>query len=447
MLPVRAPHDMTTTRTKIYINPNFRVTTSNQNEKLCRTSTTTHLNPLFLERHNEYLLVNNTLNRIHMNPDFISNLKLGDPNSKRSSQMLQSQSVTPPIPEEAVRKVHCISSVISSDNPASNTNNRRIIHKSRTQLVREPADCKLELKSQLSSKPQLVVVNKNKVIRKVTKTTIKRPLTTPPANDNNINRKLHSSKYKLDNRQSGQCSADYVGNYDVSVSSFKTCRKPSTERYKYKLTKSIPTKVQRKTTKFSFNKRLQLLNINGLLYKSTKNCLKLNDLKKSNETKTISKCVDNQTQNSSSELKIYIRGTKYVMDSKKLKLTRVSGTDENISSNIKIPPVISSRIDIGGFTYVSNSSAKNVFIRTENHLARAYVTNTKQKCLQMLTKHRVKTNIPCLIYQRLGKCVAYERSKCSKDHSRHKVNVCSRYYYKFQYSIHLSAVYNFYMAI
>lgn len=85
------------------------------------------------------------------------------------------------------------------------------------------------------------------------------------------------------------------------------------------------------------------------------------------------------------------------------------------------------RIDIGGLTYVASPKTQNVFIRTTNHLSRAHLITARQRSLTLLNKSRVKTNVPCAIYQKLGKCAAHSRGKCRKLHDQRQVAICTRF--------------------
>lgn len=82
------------------------------------------------------------------------------------------------------------------------------------------------------------------------------------------------------------------------------------------------------------------------------------------------------------------------------------------------------RIDLGGLTYIAKSN--NLFVRTGYHLIRNHVSAAKQKSIYMLSRNLVKSNVPCAIYQRVGKCAAFERGKCMKVHDKMQISICQR---------------------
>lgn len=167
----------------------------------------------------------------------------------------------------------------------------------------------------------------------------------------------------------------------------------------------------------SVNKSLSMVSIHGVMYKKTaKN--KLTKLDTSNLSKTTAKSVPQAETSGSTGRTLFVRGTKFVLDPSGCRLTRVPVN--NINKSLR------SRIDIGGLTYVSSSKAQNVFIRTSNHVARAHLMTAKQRSLQLLNRSLVKTNIPCAIFQRLGKCAAHSRGKCRRLHDKRQVAICPR---------------------
>uniref|UniRef100_A0A1B0FLB7 C3H1-type domain-containing protein n=1 Tax=Glossina morsitans morsitans TaxID=37546 RepID=A0A1B0FLB7_GLOMM len=371
----------------IYINPNFQK----------NLPVMTHINPLFLERHQQIL--SKTPN-IHMNPAFLE--------QRLHEQQLPTCQINP-------SQSNSVSKSTASPNTSNNSGpfmHRKIICKSRTRLIREPLHKKSD---KMNSQLPLIRLGKCKLVRSKVGNEVVKPAFTV-------------SKYKLDKRNLA-ISID-SGAAGASPGFRSKSKKPFVGPYALRRNGSLHKKVNYKQNIFknvpksNVNKKIELLNINGLLYKSTRNTLQLK------ESKVFCKPTSMLKPTLKTPLSIYkyiyVRGTKYLMDPEKFKLTRVVGTNVSASDeNEKLKSAICRRIDIGGITYTSTS--KNVFTRTTYHLNRAYINNAKQRSLQLLTKHLTKSNVPCPIYQRIGKCVAFERGKCFKVHNKLQVNVCNRF--------------------
>lgn len=166
-------------------------------------------------------------------------------------------------------------------------------------------------------------------------------------------------------------------------------------------------KVTKVTVAKSVHKKLQLLNINGIIYKSTATKLQR---KNSNEAAIKVPVKDK-------ERVIKVRGDRFVLDKNGKSLTRVNDTSMDDNKLLK-------RIDIGGLTYMAKS--KNVFVRTDLHKTRSHLSQARNKSISLLSKNRVKTNIPCAIYRRLGKCASNEKGRCPKKHDPNQIVVCSK---------------------
>ena len=419
----------------IYINPNFKGQLPSSGTRLNVYPTSSipksaHINPLFLDAQKQ-------IHSIHMNPAFLSKFS---EQQQMLQQRIQEERMSLAQESEIISKnllpsdkLSEIKTIVKSNCETSDS--RKIICKSKNRIVREPEKKVVQtpILSKLSTPlPPLLVLNKRKLIRKTTSL-----LTVPPTAkaQNCDNTNISITKYRLDNRM--------VKKKTILPPTPKIKRTSFVGRYALRRTSlSLSPSIKKKSLPINknSNKKLQVLNINGLLYKSTRNSLKLKEfasMDNSNTTSTpknqISTCnkkdVAEGTPKANQGLTIFVRGTKYVMDANKFKLTRVTNPDSSpskIDINKKSLNSTCKRIDIGGYTYVTVNSAKNVLIRTTNHLSRAYVHNAKQKSLQLLTRHLVKSNIPCPIYQRVGKCAAFERGKCTKVHNKLQVAICSK---------------------
>lgn len=163
----------------------------------------------------------------------------------------------------------------------------------------------------------------------------------------------------------------------------------------------------------SKNKKLEFININGILYKSTSRKLeKSNGLtakpKSSNHPTTV-------TSHNKSGRFIFVRGEKFMLDSSNKSLKRL---DTNTQFK-------KSRIDIGGLTYVAKNDGET-FEQTPSHRTRSHLSISRNKSINILVKKYVKSNMPCPIYQRLGKCLGFERGRCNKVHNRKHVIICQK---------------------
>lgn len=165
------------------------------------------------------------------------------------------------------------------------------------------------------------------------------------------------------------------------------------------------TKIARNPTKF------EMLNINGVLYKTSSNKLLRH---------TISNTAPNTSDASptSKNRTLIIRGTKFFVDQSGSRLRRVS-----ISSNVA-SAMNMHRIDVGGMTYLE--VAPNTFQRTDSHRTRVHLNTAIQKSINLLARNRTKNNVPCAIYRRLGKCIALERGRCPKVHDPQRITICPK---------------------
>lgn len=168
-------------------------------------------------------------------------------------------------------------------------------------------------------------------------------------------------------------------------------------RRKLLATESLGNLKFRFSERSSMNKSLTMLNISGVLYRST------------------GKKLERKSSFSSqpSEHQLLIRGSKFILDEsgKRLRLES-EGSDSKMS-----------RIDIGGLTY--KASKNGGFERDNSHEVRNHLALAKTKSISLLSKSRFqKTNAVCQIYRRLGKCLAYANGRCQMLHDPRYVVVC-----------------------
>lgn len=163
----------------------------------------------------------------------------------------------------------------------------------------------------------------------------------------------------------------------------------------------------------SKNLSLAFLNINGILYKSTKTKLqKTSSAMKSSSDATI-------PSKPSAHRALIIRGERFSLDPSGKRLKK-----ETVNSGCSSTAILK-RIDIGGLTFVKQSNS-NTYVQTDYHKNRYHLNVAKQRSIHMLSKKLVKSNIPCPIYRKLGKCAAFDRSKCSKLHDPKQIDICQK---------------------
>lgn len=55
-----------------------------------------------------------------------------------------------------------------------------------------------------------------------------------------------------------------------------------------------------------------------------------------------------------------------------------------------------------------------------------FFSNAKQKSINLLSNKMMKSNVPCPIYRRLGKCISFQRGKCQKVHKPEHIIICPK---------------------
>lgn len=119
--------------------------------------------------------------------------------------------------------------------------------------------------------------------------------------------------------------------------------------------------------------------------------------------------------------RLTVRGESFLLDASGKNLIRVQNEKPIIT-----PAATIKRIDIGKITFMKN--ANGTYERTDFHKSRYHLNVAKQRSIQMLTNRLVKSNIPCPIYRKLGKCATFERGKCTKLHDKKLIDICPRYF-------------------
>lgn len=188
------------------------------------------------------------------------------------------------------------------------------------------------------------------------------------------------------------------------ISRFALCRNTSSQ---------IISKlnINSQNSRTHFHKKQKILNINGIIYKSTGTQL---------QRKPLIETIPN-IHLEAKEKVIKVRGDRFVLDRNGKSLTRIMrSSNSDKSESLK-------RIDFGGLTYLAKSNKSNVFIRTDLHKARNHLSQARNRSITLLlSKNRSKNNIPCAVYRRLGKCSANEKGRCMKKHDPNQVVVCTK---------------------
>jgi hypothetical protein len=110
-----------------------------------------------------------------------------------------------------------------------------------------------------------------------------------------------------------------------------------------------------KLTFDSKHKKLVRININGILYNSSKTKLQ----------RSSSRSIVDHTNSLiiSEKRALFVKGKKFLLDPSGTRLQKI---------NSNLDGVLRKRIDFGGLTYIKNS-ASNTFVRTDNHLTRNHL--------------------------------------------------------------------------
>lgn len=389
-------------RAKIFINPNFKKA---------------HFNPNFLPQPAvihpvsvpEVVPVITTATtasvpRVHFNPAFLEKL-----NRQRNEEMLLLREMTLTSAEATVVPPP----LLPQPNPIIKHTMRKLIRASSNVPAPPAAGPRPPLLA------PLVKISKNKLVRSVPV-----PAVEPP-----IPSSKPRTSYKLDRRPTVPVpkAKSSIRRYSlVRTNSISPRKVVITDRRLLKLrrTKSIVGKgsAARTLPSISFaspNKKLVMLNINGVLYRSSTNKLQVqsgsaNPMQQSSSSSTVAR-----------ERSLTIRGTRFLLDSSGTKLRKVPSMTDTATAQISEERHLG-RIDIGGLTYKPAKDG-STFVRTDVHRTRTYLSLAKHKSIQVLTNRLRKCNIPCQIYRRLGKCSAQLKGKCPRLHDPKHVIICPRF--------------------
>lgn len=331
---------------------------------------TIHVNPKFKSAHiNPNFLQKQPMSTIYINPKFLNELKY-----EKGKMNQQFSPITADIITKTRRKIVRNSSPAVTKTILVKNETTPMVKIGNKKLIRASYFNQIKAKRLLPSVPidQKLIKNRYKLVRTNKENSIVQPM----------NRFV--GKYSL-------CRIGGVGNL-TPVKVIVTDRRLL--RFSKLQQKSSPAL---KPINFG-NKKIEMLNINGVLYKSTGHKLQ----------KTVSPRLK------TFERTLFVRGEKFLLDPTGKKLTRAS-----TNSRMRM-----SRIDIGGLTY--KATTNSTYIRTESHKTRTHLSFVKQKSINMLSSKLRKSNIPCAIYRKLGKCSAFIRGRCPKVHDSKQISICPK---------------------
>ncbi|KAH8319548.1 hypothetical protein KR067_005338 [Drosophila pandora] len=367
---------------------------------------------------------------IHINPHFLQRQRamFEQQQQQQQEQLKQQQPQQVSVPYfQAIPAVLPMTPVTPAPPPPPQA---KIISKSSTCLVRKsvskPVASVLAVPPVVARplvQPPLISISKRKIVRQgaVKAATTAKPLPTVPRTPLPAKR----TKYKL------------VRTISLTFTPLLKKRRPLKEfvgQYALRRTNESgsPKKLSSKpqVLKRGVNKSLSMVSIHGVMYKKiSKNKITKLDANRtapmanSTSPRTLTRTLSGRT--------LFVSGNKFVLDPSGCRLTRVSTkspTEVTASApKLSINRTTLRRIDIGGLTYVASPKTQNVFIRTSNHLSRAHLITARHRSLTLLNKPLVKTNVPCAIFQKLGKCAAHSRGKCRKLHDKRQVAICPRF--------------------
>ncbi|KAH8380539.1 hypothetical protein KR009_011251 [Drosophila setifemur] len=396
---------------KVYINPNFQMAMTRNAMQGQTASQHLHFQGL-------HPMPQHPAPAIHINPHFLQRQRAMYVQQQQLQQKQQEQLMLQQVTASYYQQIPTVPPIpaIPATPPPPQA---KIISKASTCLVRKPPLKSVPKPAPVAPplslvQPPLVSISKRKIVRQgaikvVPTATASHPPPPPPAK---------RTKYKLVRSISltftplvkkRRALREFVGQYAL---------RRSNEAEK---TKALSSKPQ--VLKLGGNKSLSVVSIHGVMYKKiSKNKITKLD---ANRTAVEAKTTNPRTlKRSMSGRTLLVSGNKFILDPSGRRLTRVSTVAPATAAKVSLNRYTMRRIDIGGLTYVASPKTQNVFIRTSNHVSRAHLLTARQRSLTLLNKALTKTNVPCAIFQKLGKCVAHSRGKCRKLHDQRQVAIC-----------------------
>uniref|UniRef100_A0AAG5DJ03 C3H1-type domain-containing protein n=1 Tax=Anopheles atroparvus TaxID=41427 RepID=A0AAG5DJ03_ANOAO len=417
---------------KIFINPKFAKA---------------HINPKFLASHGTLMRTNTDQVQnpphqaaIHVNPAFLEKLRTQQVTTAATTApttvapaMVTSANSAAPQPYGTIEKPSGVSKkpplFAGTANPIIKNTRRKLIRATtasgtKVAVMSYTNDAKRMVSSGNVHLAPLVKIGKNKLVRSSFTSAMGMENVKPKASKALPERK----SLRIDRRfpsRSPMEKPSFVKRYALSrINGINPKKVVITDPRLLKLKRNIPNKKAEKavTTNNSIayaskNKQLVLININGVLYRSSNNKLQ-------KSLPTASQSVTPSSFNPLEKTKehfLIIRGTRFALDRTGMKLRTI----RDAAASKHAPEPRMNRIDIGGLTYKARKDG--TFIRTDNHKTRNHLSAAKQRSIQVLASKLKKCNEPCHIYRRLGKCLAHSRGKCPKLHDPKHVSICQKF--------------------
>lgn len=158
----------------------------------------------------------------------------------------------------------------------------------------------------------------------------------------------------------------------------------------------------------SRHKTLALKQIGGTIYKTSKNRLE--------RQSSVSSVVHPLSKHS--DRLISLNGSKYILKESGKRLIPIKTKTMEPSSS-------KTTLDIAGIRFVQLMDGTYVRHHNQSFVVRQHLATSKYKSIKTLTQKLRKCNIPCPVFRRLGKCLAFTRGRCPKLHDLNYVDICS----------------------
>uniref|UniRef100_A0A336KLV3 CSON010589 protein n=1 Tax=Culicoides sonorensis TaxID=179676 RepID=A0A336KLV3_CULSO len=191
----------------------------------------------------------------------------------------------------------------------------------------------------------------------------------------------------------------------ITSQKFQTSPKLSSNRFK----KDNRIKVVPSKTVKSRHKSMILKRINGTVYKTSTNRL---------ERQSSRTVISNHPSKQSDRL-ISMNGNKFILKEGGKRLIPIK-----MNVNLNEASTSKSTLEIAGIRFLRLTDG--TYIRHHNHssIVRQHLTTSKHKSIKILTNKLRKCNIPCAVFKRIGKCLAFTRGRCPKLHDAKYVDIC-----------------------
>lgn len=172
-------------------------------------------------------------------------------------------------------------------------------------------------------------------------------------------------------------------------------------------------------------KKLKLVSINGVFYKSSGSKLQRQNAISPAKVVQSPSTINVPTLSRNLSLfgsKLRVRGALFLVEANGKKLRRVH--EDTGSEALQTSTPLKTRIDLGRMTFIATEN--NTFIRTDRHKTQAHLNVAKKHSIRVLRRTLVKSNVPCPIFRKVGKCQAHDRDRCNRLHDPKQVAICPK---------------------